>query len=661
LSQMLRQAVEALNAGNFQAAITLAEAVRVKLPDDGLVSQFLGVAYAQSGDLETGATYFRRALKAGHDSPANRTNLARVLIELDQLDEAYALCKSIALPDNEALLTLAQIERKRGDFEVAEQLYLAVLSEQDGNGAALNNLGSLYLDMGLAEKAVDILASAAAAMPHSSVVFVNLGRAYLAAGQPTEACRAFERAAMADRGNPGPLIELSRALNSINHGDAALRAIGAAAKLAPRFADVFIQMGIVFEDLQRPEDAKKAFTAAMDMDGGRAQSALHLAILFDQSNEVERVTELLDDLRKTAPESGARRYVEALIAFRAKDYTASAQWLSDIDNISLSPAITAQFAAQISDKRGLVDEAMAHLQVMKSELKGLALTHLVDQRGYINQLRGFAADLASHEGGHFAPAPEQATSGERLVFLVGFPRSGTTLLDTLLMGHSQFHVMEEQPIFSKLTAHLGALNRGNALSNDQCRQIHDQYLAQAQAVGGWDGRSILVDKNPMLQPKVAMLHRIFPRAKFIYAYRHPCDVLLSCYMQSFKPDEAMAAFLDIESAAEQYDATMAVWQSAKKLLPLQVHDVCYERLVADTENEFSSLVRFLGADGEASAMDHRKTVSSRGHVRTPSYSQIMEPINTSAVARWERYRALLEPALPILAPWVVEHGYPEIG
>lgn len=660
MTHMLRQAVQALNTGKLKAAILIAEDVRKKFPKDGEVLQVLGVAYSQSGNLVTGASYFRKAMQAGLDTPDNRINLARVLMELDQLDEAYSLCISIKNTDIGAMLTLAQIERKRGALTKAEHQYLTILRIDPKNVIALNNLGSLYLEMGQAEKAAEILSLATNTPANSSLTYMNLGRALLAAGQPENACRAFERAAMADRKNPQPLLELSRALNSINHGPSALRAIGAAAQLTPYSADVLIQMGIVFEDIMRPEDAKKAFNAALKMKGGHARSALHLANLYDQSNEVDRIEELLVDLRRISPESGERAYVEAISAYRIKDYIEADQWLSQIENLSINPAVKAQFAARIADKLGKFREATSHLVEMKAHLQSSALASLVDRRGYINELRGYASKLASQQSHRRQLTVEPGVKPLRLVFLVGFPRSGTTLLDTMLMGHSQLHVMEEQPIFSRLTAHLGARDSGDSLSDENVRAIRDRYIAEASTIGGWDGASILIDKNPMLQPKAALIHRIFPEAKFIYAYRHPCDVLLSCYMQSFKPDERMVAFLDINEAADQYDATMAVWQLTQQIAQLQIHDICYEELVHATPQELDKLLKFLDVEWEETALDHRATALNRGHVKTPSYAQIMEPVNTDAIARWEHYRDLLEPIFPILSPWAVTHGYPAI-
>ena len=157
--------------------------------------------------------------------------------------------------------------------------------------------------------------------------------------------------------------------------------------------------------------------------------------------------------------------------------------------------------------------------------------------------------------------------------------------------------------------------------------------------------------------RVPLIHRLFPDAKIILAMRHPCDVVLSCFMQNFKPTEAMASFLDLANASRTYDRIFAYWEKCMTIFPLDVHTLRYEAMVDDVEAATRPLFEFLGLEWEEQALDHRRTAANRGFIRTPSYAQVTEKVYSSASGRWLRYRKYMEEVLPILQPWVARYGY----
>ena len=159
----------------------------------------------------------------------------------------------------------------------------------------------------------------------------------------------------------------------------------------------------------------------------------------------------------------------------------------------------------------------------------------------------------------------------------------------------------------------------------------------------------------MLAPR--FIHTFFPDAKFIFAQRHPCDCVLSSFMQAFSLNESMACFLDLKTAADFYDAAMSVWTRCTEVLPLDVHSLVYEDLVADPEATLRPLVEFLGLEWQAELLDHRATARSRGAISTPSYDQVAQPLSRKASGRWRRYEKQLEPVLPVLLPWAERLGY----
>lgn len=162
---------------------------------------------------------------------------------------------------------------------------------------------------------------------------------------------------------------------------------------------------------------------------------------------------------------------------------------------------------------------------------------------------------------------------------------------------------------------------------------------------------------PLNMTDAGFIHRLFPEAKFIFALRHPCDSVLSCFMQAFAPNEAMIEFADLRSGAEFYDCSLRVWEHFRSVLPLNVHVIKYEDVVGNFGPAIGSFLDFLGVEWEDGVQDHDRTARERAQTRTPSYSQVTEKIYTTSTGRWRAYRKHLEPILPLLCPWAQKYGY----
>jgi hypothetical protein len=231
------------------------------------------------------------------------------------------------------------------------------------------------------------------------------------------------------------------------------------------------------------------------------------------------------------------------------------------------------------------------------------------------------------------------------------------LLDTLLMGHPAVHVLEEEPILQKVGAALGDFARLPGLCAAELDRLRALYFTELDAFDPEARGRMVVDKLPLNILGAPLIHRLFPGAKLIFAERHPCDVALSCYMQHFEVNDAMANFLDLGDAAGLYDLVLAFWTKCRETLPLDVHVLRYEALVADKEGEMRALLDFLGLDWDEAVLDNQGTAVKRGLIATPSYAQVAQPIYKRASGRWQRYRAQMAPVLPILMPWAERMGY----
>ena len=259
--------------------------------------------------------------------------------------------------------------------------------------------------------------------------------------------------------------------------------------------------------------------------------------------------------------------------------------------------------------------------------------------------------LASWKAG---PVPFHGASP---VFLVGFPRSGTTLLDTMLMGHPDVSVMEEKLILDEVSRECGSIDAVAEYDERKVIQARERYFEAAARFGADANAKVLVDKNPLYLMQVPLIHRLFPDARFILALRHPADVVLSCYFSNFRATPSLMNCLRLDAAAEFYDLAFSSWKRATDLLPADVHTIVYEKLVDDPETQLRSLADWLDLDWRDQMLDHTRTAASRDLIATASYAQVTEPLYRRSVGRWQRYRKHLEPVIPVLRPWAEKFGY----
>lgn len=262
-------------------------------------------------------------------------------------------------------------------------------------------------------------------------------------------------------------------------------------------------------------------------------------------------------------------------------------------------------------------------------------------------------------------APERPSgaegAGDAPAFLLSFPRSGTTLLEKALAGHSAFATLEEVDVLGPLAAPFleepGGLERLAALSPQARGDLRKAYEAGVAAhLGPAAAGRRVIDKLPLHTLSLPVIAALFPQAKVLFALRDPRDVVLSSFRRRFRINPAMYELLTLEGAARFYDAVMDLADAARTVLPLRVLEVRHEAVVADFRSEAESMLAFLGAGWEEGVAGFAER--ARALPRTPSDPQIARGLNAEGVGAWRRYAAPMAPALPILAPWVERFGYP---
>jgi len=529
------------------------------------------------------------------------------------------------MADIHRLMSEASQAFGRGDLQRAAEHAAEVLKLAPDNPDALHLMGLCLLQAGDARRAAALIRTASLRKPGDPQLFHNLGVASAEAGDATGALSAFTRAAMLD----------------------------------PSHAESRFNLGVLSEAIGDTGGAERAFRDTLLLAPKHSAAMASLAVQLEQRSALDEAGRWNAAALQAAPEEPLANLTAAqldLRAGRAADAVPRLEKLLAGDHLTLrNRALAAGRLGAAFDRLGEPGQAWPQFLAAKAALQKLPQPE--DQVGVYSLAA--AARMAHHTQALLERVP--VATGPAPVFLVGFPRSGTTLLDQVLSGHPGAAVLEEQDtLLEVLQANVlddADLKRFIGLDAAGLEPWRRNYWQRvSEFMPGRDPKALFVDKMPLNSLFLPLMQRLFPAAKFLFALRDPRDVVLSCFMQSFDLNEAMRHFLSLEETARFYTAVMGVGGAAAERLGGCVHTIRYEQVVTDTEGEARRLLEFLELPWQPSVLDFQGT-ARRKRINTPSYSQVAEPIYTRAKERWRRYEDQLRPVLPMLEPFVKRFGY----
>lgn len=254
-------------------------------------------------------------------------------------------------------------------------------------------------------------------------------------------------------------------------------------------------------------------------------------------------------------------------------------------------------------------------------------------------------------------------------FLVGFPRSGTTMTEQILAAHSGVITTDERPYLEQVRfewARIIGANPDLGWMADQLDvktilQLRRLYREKVQADQQSPiGSNVLIDKLPLNIMHIGLINLIFPDAKIIVVLRDPRDSCLSCLMQEFDFNSAMIHFLSLDKAVHFYTQVMGSWLHFRDFVTLSHLTVRYEDIVRNLEFEAKRLFDYLNIEWEPEVLEFHKRAKKRV-ILTPSYAAVTETVHTRAMGRWINYQEHFRPLLPTLEPFIHEFGYDAEG
>ena len=467
-----------------------------------------------------------------------------------------------------------------------------------------------------------LLDEALALSPGDPSIIGAIGAVLRKQGKLSEALRQLDEAIRLDPTAAAPWLERGMALETGGSLEAAIASYRRASELDPQSASAFGGVAAVASRRGDLDVALRFAERALSLDPHDPQGAAGMARIEIERGRTESALPILE--------------------------TALSSDLNDANRSNLTA-----IQGDALDRLGRYAEAFEAYAASKR-----ISARRFEQLGAEGETQRELADRLEAEFAAIGEWPtDVADSNSDPAFIIGFPRSGTTLVENMLASIPGVVALEERPT---LAASEHYLREGGLalLAVAECSEIEEQRKSYWQAVSaaGIDASGkLFVDKDPLKGLMLPLIARLFPAARIIVMRRDPRDVVLSCFRSNFALTPAALEFTELERAARHYDAVMRTQEAFLAALPLARHELRYEALVAEFEMETRQLCDFLGIEWTEEMRDFARTARRRG-VSTMSATQVSKPLYDGS-KQWRRYEDQLRPVLPILAPWVERFGY----
>jgi tetratricopeptide (TPR) repeat protein len=416
----------------------------------------------------------------------------------------------------------------------------------------------------------------------------------------------------------------------------------------------------------RMEEARQLYQESVRLDPNIFQTIYGWARMEETDRNFARAGELLDAAERILPGNRTVQLARAVLRGRTKDYTSAVVVLDEIERRhgegGLGPAEWTE-KGQLLDKMGRYAEAFTAFDAGKRTLREMSGQHYLagEAQDLVQRLRGFftAARL------NILPRASVRTDVAQPIFIVGFPRSGTTMVEQTLSAHPRISAGDELPTIHELTAVIprmlnSPLAYPEALADlwlgDQAEgldNLRDYYLQRARQLGALrKGATWFTDKMPLNETHLGLIGLIFPQAPVIHLLRHPLDVVLSVFSNHLT--HGFYCAYDLETIARHYVLVMGLVEHYRREMTLRYLPIRYEDVVADQESNVREMLSFIGAPFDRRCLNFHE---NRRYARTASYAQVTEKLYDRSRYRYRGYLDQLKPVIPILEPMIFALGY----
>ena len=488
------------------------------------------------------------------------------------------------------------------------------------------------------------------------------------AGRIADARKKYEEILKAWPNETQAISGLGYCLIRLGQRERGLAEAKRAVELVPSDPIPIMELSLMFYNLGEVEDALEWATRAVALGPVGADANTIIANCHERTHRIREALEANRLAQAANPQNTWLKLQEAKLVARDGDDSRALDILRETTGMpGLPPELKAQAFSEMGralDKLGKYDQAYESFvqSGLESSRTTKARRFKLEHRPSI--IASYMSGLTAERLSRWRPEDLEDDSWTP-VFLVGFPRSGTTMTEQILAAHSGIESLGERPYLDNLRLEWAQIvgakpdlgQMVDQLDADIILRLRKMYREKVEADQKVPrGAQVIIDKVPLNIMNIGFINLVFPDAKIIVALRDPRDSCLSCFMQEFELNSAMIHFLSLERAVRFYTQVMGSWLHFRQLITLPFVTVRYEDTVRDIEAQAKRLIDFLGLDWEPGVLQFHQRAAEQV-ISTPSYVAVTEPVHSRAIGRWKNYAEPFAPLLPSLEPFVREFGY----
>jgi tetratricopeptide (TPR) repeat protein len=538
--------------------------------------------------------------------------------------------------------------QQQGLLDQAEPLYRRVLRKDRNHFGSLYNLGLILLHRGRVDEATNLFRRACYQRPNSPEAHINLGVALQALKRPEQAVEHHRKALALRPDYPEALLSLGFALQNLNRSDEAILHYRKALALRPDYAEAHHNLATALQTRNRSDEAIPHYQRALAIKPELVEPYHDLGLALQAVGRIEEACDAFEKAIERAPRNP--RFYRSLTV--CKHIAAGDPCLAAME------ALAEEMASLSEEER--IDLHFA-LGTVFAELgqPGRSFPHLLEGNALKRRQIAYdeAAVLSSFERIRAAYTAQVMRDKEGLgdpasvpVFVLGMPRSGSTLVEQILASHPNVFGAGELSDFDDALGGLGAAEGilssspevVSSLTGDQLRRLGATYVERVKALAPAAER--IVDKMPGNFRLAGLIYLALPNARIIHTMRDPIDTCLSCFSKLFAGEQPYC--YDLGELGRYYRAYEALMQHWRRVLPKGVMlEVQYEAVVADIEREARGIIAHCGLEWDDACLSFYQT---QRVIRTASAAQARRPVYNSSVGRWHPYSGMIEPLLEAL-------------
>lgn len=480
----------------------------------------------------------------------------------------------------------------------------------------------------------------------------------------------YRRALELEPGNPATLTSLAIHYRNQNRNRDAVLACEEAIRNFPEYADAWLQRGAILGGGGSSEAARASFVRAAELAPNLTAAHAGLASLAAREGDVQSARDHAARALSIDPHNAEAINALASAGIHSNNpelaLTLLAPQLARLDYPSLERSLAHSLAGDAYHRLADSASAFQHYSAANADFEAIhtgSASGQFDQTGFIESLiKGLVSTEKTNRLNVSGDHPPNAA--QRHIFLIGYPRSGTTLVENILASLPGVSALEERPtlvaadqefIAGNSDEIISGLDRFSRLEPMELEKYRRAYWDKVVASGVSANAPCFVDMDPLKGTRLPFIARLFPDARILIMRRDPRDVVWSCFRTNFAMSSGTLEYTTLTRTARHYDALMRLTELALQQLPLNVHFVQYHRLVQDFDAETQAMCAFSGLQWTDAVRSFDQTAARRG-VTTASVGQVGRGLY-DGTRQWEPYAEFLAPVLPVLQPWIEKFGY----